>query len=135
MGEKDHPHLFDRLVILNVNNLPDGELDLRRFHGDIKLFSKYLIFDAMFLSFRASISLFRSLVPPRILFKVKIQNIRNLTFKIIWWWSFEIKKAELNSSILYRLSVAVSTQQVNSTNFVHHLREQPLIVGEWFHSH
>lgn len=66
---KDHPELFDRLVILNVNNLPDGELDLHRFHGDIKLFSKYLIFDAMFLSFRASISLFRFLVPPRLLIK------------------------------------------------------------------
>merc|ERR1719328_963240 len=66
---KDHPELFDRLVILNVNNLPDGEIDLQRFHGDMKLFSKYLMFDAMFLSFRASISLFRSLIPPRPLFK------------------------------------------------------------------
>ena len=66
----DQPDLFDRLVILNVNNLPDGELDLKRFHGDIKLLSKYLIFDAMFLSFRATISLFRFLVPPRLLCKV-----------------------------------------------------------------
>ena len=82
MNEKDHPHLFDRLVILNVNNLPDGELNLLRFNGDIKLFSKYLIFDAMFLSFRASISLFRSLVPPRILFKVEIEKPYKFTCKI-----------------------------------------------------
>ena len=66
----DYPDMFDRLVILNVNNLPDGELDLQRFHNDIKLFSKYLIFDAFFLAFRASISLLRYLVPPRLLYKV-----------------------------------------------------------------
>ena len=129
-GWKDHPHLFDRLVILNVNNLPDGELDLQRFHGDIKLFSKYLIFDAMFLSFRASISLFRSLLPPRLLFKVQIQNIRNLTHKIYIAEGLKSKKQDKIYSILYRLQVVVSTQLVNSTNFVHHLRELLLIVGE-----
>ena len=70
----DYPNLFDRIVILNVNNLPDGELDLERFHGNVRLFSKYLIFDAYFLAFRSSISLFRKYTPPRLLIKV-IQNI------------------------------------------------------------
>ena len=70
----DYPNLFDRLVILNVNNLPDGELNLERFHGNVRLFSKYLIFDAYFLAFRSSISLFRNWTPPRLLIKV-IWNI------------------------------------------------------------
>ena len=45
---KDRPDWFSRLVILNTNNLPDGEVNPDRFHRKSD-FSKFLIFDAAFL--------------------------------------------------------------------------------------
>ena len=41
---KDRPDWFSRLVILNTNNLPDGEVNPDRFHRKSD-FSKFLIFD------------------------------------------------------------------------------------------
>lgn len=64
---KDHPSLFHRLVILNTNNLPDGEVEVQRYKN-VKIFGKFLITDAFFLAFRASVMLFRNYLPPRLLF-------------------------------------------------------------------
>jgi len=64
---KDNPTLFRRIVILNTNNLPDGEVDFKRFKS-ITQFCKYLIIDAFFLLFRASILLFGKYLPPKLLF-------------------------------------------------------------------
>ena len=59
---KDRPDLFQRLAILNTNNLPDGELDYRRY-PDSKVFNKFLLYDAMFLLVPSTFYLLRSLVP------------------------------------------------------------------------
>jgi pimeloyl-ACP methyl ester carboxylesterase len=53
---KDHPDWFDRLVILNTNNLPDGEVSPRRFPGNPD-FRKFLVFDAAFLAFHSLLDL------------------------------------------------------------------------------
>lgn len=64
---KDHPNLFSKIVILNTNNLPDGEVDLGRFKS-MTSFTKYLIIDAFFLLFRSSILLLGKYLPPKLLF-------------------------------------------------------------------
>lgn len=59
---RKHPNWFGSLVILNTNNLPDGEVDLSRFPSP-NLFLKYLEYDAFFLLFRSSMGLFKDLFP------------------------------------------------------------------------
>jgi hypothetical protein len=45
------PGLFSRYVILNTNNLPDGELELYRFRHKTNL-AEFLVANAFFLAFR-----------------------------------------------------------------------------------
>jgi hypothetical protein len=45
------PGFFSRYVILNTNNLPDGELDLYRFRKKIS-FIEFLVANSFFLAFR-----------------------------------------------------------------------------------
>jgi len=60
------PHLFHRLVILNTNNLPDGEAQLARFSSTSK-WAKFQVMNAWFLAFRASMNLLRSWFPLQLL--------------------------------------------------------------------
>lgn len=59
---KDRPDLFQRLVILNTNSLPDSEVDPRRY-SDPRLFRKFLLYDAMFLLVPSTFNLLRNFVP------------------------------------------------------------------------
>ena len=49
-------------MILNTNNLPDGEVDRRRF-PTMGLYLKYLLYDSYFLMFRSAISLLKHSFP------------------------------------------------------------------------
>ncbi len=59
---RERPNMFDRLIILNVNSLPDGELSLSRFPS-LTLFNKFLIYDAFFLTFPTSMFMFQNFFP------------------------------------------------------------------------
>ena len=55
--------LFDRLVILNTNSLPDGDgTDAARFNSTI-LFNKFQIWNAPFQSFRGLVNILRYGIP------------------------------------------------------------------------
>ena len=55
--------LFDRLVILNTNSLPDGDgTDAARFPSTI-LFNKFQIWNAPFQSFRGLVNILRYGIP------------------------------------------------------------------------
>ena len=57
------PGLFSKLVILNTNNLPDGEAELGRYrHRDT--LPRLLVLNSFFLFFRASVSLLREHLSP-----------------------------------------------------------------------
>ena len=56
------PGLFSKLVILNTNNLPDGEAELGRYRHSSTL-PKFLVLNSFFLVFRASMNLLRSHFP------------------------------------------------------------------------
>ena len=64
---RKHPDWFDSLIILNTNNLPDGEVDRGRF-PTASLFRKYLLYDAYFLAFRSAMTWLKHLFPLPILF-------------------------------------------------------------------
>ena len=66
---KDHPDWFSRLVILNTNNLPDGEVHRSRFPGQ-RWFSKFLIFDSAFLAFHSLLNLMKYNFPFSIMFSL-----------------------------------------------------------------
>ena len=55
--------LFDRLVILNTNSLPDGDgTDAARFPSTI-LFNKFQIWNAPFQAFRGLVNIMRYGIP------------------------------------------------------------------------
>ena len=56
------PSLFSKLVILNTNNLPDGEAELDRYSHSSTL-PKFLVLNSFFLVFRASMNLLREYFP------------------------------------------------------------------------
>ena len=56
------PNLFSKLVILNTNNLPDGEAELDRYSHSSTL-PKFLVLNSFFLVFRASMNLLREYFP------------------------------------------------------------------------
>jgi len=56
------PGLFSKLVILNTNNLPDGEAELGRYRHNDTL-PKFLVLNSFFLVFRASMNLLREHFP------------------------------------------------------------------------
>ena len=60
------PGLFSKLVILNTNNLPDGEAELGRFKNSDTL-PKFLVLNSFFLVFRASMNLLRENFPLNLL--------------------------------------------------------------------
>ena len=59
---REQPDLFDRLVILNVNSLPDGELVPSRF-PNLAMFNKFLCYDAWFLTFPTSMLMLANFFP------------------------------------------------------------------------
>lgn len=63
---KDFPKAFDRLVILNTNNMPDGELSPGRYPST-STWLKFMTSNAFFLAFRASVNLLRTWFPLSIL--------------------------------------------------------------------
>jgi len=65
---RKHPEWFDSLIILNTNNLPDGEVDKSRFPRTGSLFLKYLQYDAFFLAFRSAMFLLKHSFPLPIMF-------------------------------------------------------------------
>ena len=60
------PDLFSNLVILNTNNLPDGEVNLSRY-SDLTTLTKFLVLNSFFLFFRSSMNLLREYFPLGIL--------------------------------------------------------------------
>ena len=60
------PTLFSKLVFLNTNNLPDGELELGRYKTESSV-PKFYVLNAFFLFFRASMNLLREHFPLRVL--------------------------------------------------------------------
>ena len=56
------PDLFSKLVILNTNNLPDGEVDLQRY-SEFSTLSRFLVLNSLFMFFRASMNLLREHFP------------------------------------------------------------------------
>ena len=56
------PSLFSKLVILNTNNVPDGEAELDRF-DDSFTFISFLVLNSFFLFFRSSMNLLREHFP------------------------------------------------------------------------
>ena len=56
------PHLFSKLVILNTNNLPDGEVELGRYTNTSTL-ARFLVLNSFFMFFRASMNLLREHFP------------------------------------------------------------------------
>jgi len=65
---KDFPNLFNRFVILNTNNLPNGELTLSRYRN-VSEYARFAIMNAFFLTFNASIELLREWFPLSVLIK------------------------------------------------------------------
>jgi len=63
---KDFPNLFDRYVILNTNNIPDGELTVGRYSHPTVLW-RFAIMNAFFLAFNAAMNLMRELFPLTVL--------------------------------------------------------------------
>ena len=57
------PDLFSKLVILNTNNLPDGEMDLTRYSSQPYTINKFLVLNSFFMFFRASMNLLREHFP------------------------------------------------------------------------
>ena len=64
---QSHPDWFDSLVILNTNNLPDGEVDPSRFSSPLSLL-KYLKYDAYFLAFHSAMGLLKTAFPLSLLY-------------------------------------------------------------------
>jgi len=63
---KDHPDLFSRFVILNTNNVPDGELTLGRYSDSTTLF-RFSVLNSFFLVFNAAMNLLREWFPLSVL--------------------------------------------------------------------
>merc|ERR1711860_442066 len=64
---KSHPDWFDSLIILNTNDLPDGEVDPSRFSSPLSLL-KYLKYDAYFLVFHSAMGLLKAAFPLSLLY-------------------------------------------------------------------
>lgn len=63
---RDRPDLFSKLVVLNTNNLPDGEILPGRYQRT-STWAKFMVMNSFFLFFRASMDLLRELFPLRLL--------------------------------------------------------------------
>jgi len=63
---RDFPSTFSKLVILNTNNLPDGEVSPGRYPSTSS-YIKFMVSNAWFLAFRASVNLLRTWFPLSIL--------------------------------------------------------------------
>ena len=72
---KDHPNTFNNLVILNTNNLPDGEISPGRYE-DMRTWIKFMVTNAWFLAFRASIDLLRENYPLSVLMHSLMRGYR-----------------------------------------------------------
>jgi len=65
---KENPNLFKKFVILNTNNVPDGEIDLHRY-SDPTILPRFSIMNAFFMVFQASVKLLREWFPLSLLIK------------------------------------------------------------------
>eukprot|EP00092_Neocalanus_flemingeri_P041597 GFUD01045302.1.p1 GENE.GFUD01045302.1~~GFUD01045302.1.p1 ORF type:complete len:386 (+),score=100.54 GFUD01045302.1:92-1249(+) len=63
---RERPELFSKLVILNTNNLPDGEAEVARYEN-ISTWSRFMVINSFFLAFRSAIKLFRGYFPLRLM--------------------------------------------------------------------
>ena len=59
---KDSPSLFSKLVVLNTNNLPDGEILPSRYPS-LSTWARFMVMNSFFLFFRASMDLLRTWFP------------------------------------------------------------------------
>jgi len=101
---KDNPARVDRLIILNTNNVPDGELVPSRYsHPGV--FFKFSIVNAFFLAFRSSMSLLRELFPLSLL--VSSLNINYSKQEIGAFMSPHGSIAECGGSTAFPLLVPV----------------------------
>jgi haloalkane dehalogenase len=65
---REKPSLFSKLVILNTNNLPDGEADVSRYQS-LSTWSRFMVINSFFLAFRSSINLLRGYFPLGLMMK------------------------------------------------------------------
>jgi len=65
---REKPYLFSKLVILNTNNLPDGEALLSRYRN-ISTWSRFMVINSFFLAFRSAINLMRGYFPLGLMMK------------------------------------------------------------------
>lgn len=113
---KDHPQLFHRLVILNTNNLPNGELEPTRYKN-LVIFGKYLLVDAMFLAFRASVSLLRNNLSPRLLFKAIGNGLYTEETLHAFEAPFQRKKLDRGGFVSFPLMVPIFENDLYSAEF------------------
>ena len=59
---RERPKLFSKLVILNTNNLPDGEAEVARYQS-FSTWTRFTVINSFFLAFRSSINLLRGYFP------------------------------------------------------------------------
>jgi len=65
---REEPNLFSKLIIMNTNNLPDGEAHLTRYNS-VSTWSSFMVFNSFFLAFRSAIKLLRGYFPLRLMMK------------------------------------------------------------------
>jgi len=65
---REEPDLFSKLVILNTNNLPDGEAEISRYRN-IATWSRFMVINSFFLAFRSTIKLLRGYFPLGLMMK------------------------------------------------------------------
>ena len=83
---RERPNLFQRLIILNTNNLPDGEANISRY-SSISTLSKFMVINSFFLAFRSSINLLRGHFPLSLMMKsLNIQYTKKEVAALVSPW-------------------------------------------------
>eukprot|EP00088_Acartia_fossae_P069752 TRINITY_DN9189_c0_g1_i7.p1 TRINITY_DN9189_c0_g1~~TRINITY_DN9189_c0_g1_i7.p1 ORF type:complete len:414 (+),score=23.63 TRINITY_DN9189_c0_g1_i7:67-1308(+) len=101
---KDYPNLFNKFVILNTNNLPDGELVPQRYRN-MAQFTRFAVINAFFLAFNASMNLLRELFPLSLL--IKSLNINFTKEEIRAFMSPHLSVSECGGTTAFPLMVPV----------------------------
>jgi len=65
---REQPELFSKLVIMNTNNVPDGEALVSRYRN-ISTWSRFMVLNSFFLAFRSTIHLLRGYFPLGLMMK------------------------------------------------------------------
>ena len=129
---RKHPDWFDNLVILNTNNLPDGEVSSGRFPTS-GLLMKYLVYDAYFLTFRSAIELLKHSFPlPFLLSALNVRYSRKE--KRDFLAPFQ-RKQDLGGVVAFPLMVPVKPSDKYAADFrearaflAHHWNKPTLIM-------